>query len=249
MKLRIILSALLMCAVLCACSKQESSQQEYYQIVTDPPTEAVETEPNGAQRYVKTAKEESFEAEEKSGAKEKATYKLPKITADSKDAEKINSEIIKKYEKDFETAQSQIDSGKALSVSELNYESYLTDIVLTIVITRTESDHTVSYSVYNYNVEKNKSLDNKGIAQYMKRDYYEIKSTVKSALEDDYVSKFKYENFKKDYYINYEKTLSDDNIENSSLFFDNSGSFCAICKEFASVGKGEFNVKIKVSLE
>ena len=64
MKLRIILSALLMCAVLCACSKQESSQQEYYQIVTDPPTEAVETEPNGAQRYVKTAKEESFEAEE-----------------------------------------------------------------------------------------------------------------------------------------------------------------------------------------
>ena len=125
----------------------------------------------------------------------------------------------------------------------------MTDIVLTIVITRTESDHTVSYSVYNYNVEKNKSLDNKGIAQYMKRDYDEIKSMVKSALEDDYVSKFKYENFKKDYYINYEKTLSDDNIENSSLFFDNSGSFCAICKEFASVGKGEFNVKIKVSLE
>ena len=199
MKLRIILSAMLMCAVLCACSKQESSQQEYYQIVTDPPTEAVETEPNGAQRYVKTAKEESFEAEEKSGTKEKATYRLPKITADSKDAEKINSEIIKKYEKDFETAQSEIDSGKALSVSELNYESYLTDIVLTIVITRTESDHTVSYSVYNYNVEKNKSLDNKGIAQYMKRDYDEIKSTVKSALEDDYVSKFKYENFKKDY--------------------------------------------------
>ena len=249
MKIRIITAALLLCAAFCSCSAQESLRQEYYQIVTDPPTEAVEPEYNGAEKYVKAAKEESFEHGEKSGLSEKAVYKIPKLTTGAKDAEEINSEIIKKYEKDFDTAQNEIDSGKNLSVSEISYESYLNDIVLSIVITRTSADHTVDYSVYNYNVEKNKRLGNKDFAAYMKRDYSEITAAVKSSLENDYVSKFKYDDLKNDYYINYEKTLSDENLENSSLFYDNNGNFCAICKEFASVNKGEFSVKINVYLE
>lgn len=249
MKIRIITAALFLCAVLSSCSAQDSQQQEYYQIVTDPPTEAVETEPNGAEKYVKTAKEESFEHEEKSGAANKATYKIPKLTTGVKDAEDINKKILKKYEKDFETAQNEIDSGQPLSVSEIGYESYLNDIILSIVITRTSADHTVDYSVYNYNVEKNKSMNISDFAGYMKRSYEEIVAAVKSSLENDYVSKFKYDDLKNDYYINYEKTLSDENIENSSLFFDNNGNFCAICKEYASVNKGEFSVKIKVNLE
>ena len=151
MKEKIIAAALIVCAALCSCSQQESSKQEYYQIVTDPTTEPP-TEPSGAAKYVKTAKEETFEATEKSGAKEKTQYKIPMLTPGSDSAKKINSEIIKTYEKDFENAQSAVDNGKTPEISSISYESYLNDIVLTVIITRTSADHTVDYSVYNYNI-------------------------------------------------------------------------------------------------
>ena len=137
MKIKIIAIALLICAAFCSCSQQESSKQEYYQIVTDPVTEPVQTEPNGAEKYVEAAREESFVTEENSKTTETTTFRLPKITTGAKDAEAINSEILKTYEKDFEEAQKSTEEGKTPEVIDLSYESYLNDIVLSIVITRT----------------------------------------------------------------------------------------------------------------
>lgn len=251
MKIRNITTALLcalICAMLCACGEAEESSHEYYQIVTDAPTEPEETEPNGAQAYVKTAREESFTFEDKDGNEETDSYRIPKITVNTKDAKAINDEIAKKYKQAFENAAKSSGKGEAPKITEISYESYLTEDVLSIVVMRTDDSHSVDYGVYNYNIEKDKRLDNKGIAEYMGRDYSEITAAAKDSLQNDYVSKFKYDNFKDDYYINYEKTLSDENIENSMLFFDNSTGLCAICKEYASVGEGEFNVKIKVEL-
>lgn len=248
MKAKLIIAALILCAVLCACGESEESSREYYQIVTDAPTEPEETEPNSAQGYVKSAKKESFRVEEAAGGWETNEFQIPKLTMDSKDAKAINSEIEKTYENDFKDAAKAVDEGKTPKVTEISYESYLTEDVLSVVITRTYSSHTVDYGVYNYHIIKNTRLDNKGIAAYMGRDESELNAAVEESLQNDYVSKFKYDNFKDDYYINYEKTLSDDNINKSMLFFDNSGSLCAICKEYATVGAGEFNVKIKVEL-
>lgn len=243
-----IIAALLLCALLCACQEPEESSREYYQIVTDAPTEPEPTEPNSAQGYVKTAKKESFRVEEAAGGWETNEYQLPALTMNTKDAKAINSDIEKSYAKDFEEAGKAAGEGKSPKVSSISYESYLTEDVLSVVITRTYSSHTVDYSVYNYHIIKNTRLDNKGVAAVMGRDESELNDAVKDSLQNDYVSKFKYDNFKDDYYINYEKTLSDDNIQSSMLFFDNSGSLCAICKEYATVGAGEFNVKIKVEL-
>ena len=247
MRIITIVSALL-CLLFCACAPQEqeqSSGQAYYQVVTEAPTETEDPTPDGTEAYVKTAREETFET----GDGDPVTYSIPRLTADSSDAKAINSAIEKEYAKDFETAAKENGQNKALSVSGLGYECFINDEVLSIVVTRTTSGHNVSYSVYNYDIEKNKRLDNSGIAAYMDRDESAVYAAVETALQSDYVSKFKFDNFKDDYYINYENTLSDDNIKNCSLFFDGSGSLCAICKEFASVGAGEFNVKIKVVVE
>ena len=111
----------------------------------------------------------------------------------------------------------------------------------------------VTYSIPRLTAD---SSDAKAVNSAIEKEYAKdfetaaaVYAAVETALQSDYVSKFKFDNFKDDYYINYENTLSDDNIKNCSLFFDGSGSLCAICKEFASVGAGEFNVKIKVVVE
>lgn len=244
MKIKIIL-AVLACLLLCACAQQEESSRQYYQVVTDAPEETEEPEPDGTEAYVQTARQERFVNSDGSYV----TYAIPRLTAGSKDAKAINAAIEKSYVKDFETAAQEEEKDKTLSVSELRYDCFLNDEALSVVITRTTNAHNVSYSVYNYHIGKNRQLNNRGIADYMKKSENALYAAVKTALENDYVSKFKYDNFKNDYYINYEKTLSDDNIKNSGLFFDGSGNLCAICKEFASVGKGEFNVIIKVSVE
>ena len=43
---------------------------------------------------------------------------------------------------------------------------------------------------------------------------------------------------------NLEKTMSDDNVNASLLYLDSKGRLNAVCREYASVGTGEFSVVI-----
>lgn len=249
MKLKLILlSAITACVLLTACNSEEESQAEptYYQIVTDAPTEPTEPELNAADDYVKSANENFSEKTDGDEDNSSSNFSIPEIRVDTPEAKKINADIHEKYDSDIDNALSDTAADGKKSCDSISYDSYLNDDILSIVITRTYSDHSVDYGIYNYDVRKDQQLDNQSLCDALKREYSEVQQSLKNSLDNDYRSKFKYDNFPNDYYINYEKTLADDNLAQAMLFLDKGGNLTAICKEFATVGSGEFTVLLRV---
>ena len=100
--------------------------------------------------------------------------------------------------------------------------------------------------MYNYNKTTGKRLDNEKLLSYLQRDSESTYSDLKQALEDDYTSKFKYENFPDDYYYQMELTVGDEAVRQSQLFLNKEAELYAVCTERASVGSGEFQVLISL---
>ena len=79
------------------------------------------------------------------------------------------------------------------------------------------------------------------VAKAAKLSAEEVQEALKKELEKDYVSKYK--NAKpENYEENLEKTLSEDNLGKAMIYLGKDGKLTAICKEYASVGAGEFSV-------
>ena len=76
------------------------------------------------------------------------------------------------------------------------------------------------------------------------KSYPEVKDKIRAELEKDYVNKYNTANPPQNYKENYEKTLSDDNMEKAKIYINEKGKITAVCKEYASVGNGEFAVVI-----
>ena len=84
-------------------------------------------------------------------------------------------------------------------------------------------------------------LGSDDVAKAAKLSAEEVQEALKKELEKDYVSKYK--NAKpENYEENLEKTLSEDNLGKAMIYLGKDGKLTAICKEYASVGAGEFSV-------
>lgn len=243
---KILLLTALLCASLCACqsggSKTGSSEKATAPseiITTAPPTDP----PTGS--MVVAGREKEFVYNDGDNNGETITYKLPMLNFQTEDAKKINEEIGELYDECFTTAEQEYADNKSLSCESLGYESYLNDDIITLLISK-EEDHALTYSVFNYNKTTGKRLDNAGLLEYLKLDAEQTYSALKTQLEDDYYSKFKYENFPDDYYYQLEMTVGDEALTQSKLFLNREAELFAICTEYASVGKGEFQVMIAI---
>ena len=131
--------------------------------------------------------------------------------------------------------------------AKTNYNAYLNDDVITLLITAEKKGHAITYDVYNFNKTTGKQLDNEGLIKYLGLDTSETYSTLKAALQDDYTSKFKFDDFPDDYYYQLEMTVGDEAITRSKLFLNGDASLYAACTERASVGAGEFEVLIAIN--
>ena len=110
-----------------------------------------------------------------------------------------------------------------------------------MVIRRVYYSHAVDYSVYNFNAKTGDALVSDDVAKAAKLSAEEVQEALKKELEKDYVSKYK--NAKpENYEENLEKTLSEDNLGKAMIYLGKDGKLTAICKEYASVGAGEFSV-------
>ncbi len=243
---KIILLTALLCLSFCACqggnsksSSSQSSEEATWITTTEPQTDP----PEGS--MVMNGRKQEFTFTDKSGSKETVTYVIPSLNFKTSDAARINAEISAMYGECFTTAEQQVKNNQPLSCESLTYESYLNDDILTLMIVKEES-HTITYSVYNYNKATGRQLTNDGLLEYLQLDREKTFAGLKSALEDDYYSKFKYENFPDDYYYQLEMSTGDNALEKSSLFLNQNAELYAICTEYASVGKGEFQVMIAI---
>ena len=237
-----LLLAAMMALSFCACDT-------YYNINVRT-TEEDTTEPPSTKPayetgvYTTVAKEETFEYTDRAGNVYKTTYLIPRINLVGADADMINKEITEKYYKDFVAAENEQANRSSLTCDSLGYERFINGNVLSVVIKRVYYSHSVDYTVYSFNTSTCTLLDSKGVVTAIGKSYPEVKEKIRAELEKDYVNKYNTANPPQNYKENYEKTLSDDNMEKAKIYINEKGKITAVCKEYASVGNGEFAVVI-----
>ena len=241
-KIIMLLLAAMMALSFCACDT-------YYNINVST-TEEDTTEPPSTKPayetgvYTTVAKEENFEYTDRAGNVYKTTYLIPRINLVGADADMINKEITEKYYKDFIAAENEQANRSSLTCDSLGYERFINGNVLSVVIKRVYYSHSVDYTVYSFNTSTCTLLDSKGVVTAIGKSYPEVKDKIRAELEKDYVNKYNTANPPQNYKENYEKTLSDDNMEKAKIYINEKGKITAVCKEYASVGNGEFAVVI-----
>ena len=243
---KLLLFLLPLCLLLTACKDEKSSSKTVSETVTVPvTTKPLDT--SKAENCAITAREETFTCTDKNKNTVETVYRIPALTFDTPDAVAINSEISKKYEGDFAAAKEASEKNKYTPYDSIDYNVFLNDDIVSVLIISENTGHNLSYSVYNYNKTTGKRLDNKGLLSYLQRDYDQTLAQLKKALENDYTSKFKYENFPKDYYNQMELTVGDEAVAQSQLYLNGEADLYAVCIERASVGSGEFSVLISLA--
>ena len=241
-KIIMLLLAAMMALSFCACDT-------YYNINVST-TEEDTTEPPSTKPayetgvYTTVAKEETFDYTDRAGNVYNTTYLIPRINLVGADADMINKEITEKYYKDFVAAENEQANRSSLTCDSLGYERFINGNVLSVVIKRVYYSHSVDYTVYSFNTSTCTLLDSKGVVTAIGKSYPEVKDKSRAELEKDYVNKYNTANPPQNYKENYEKTLSDDNMEKAKIYINEKGKITAVCKEYASVGNGEFAVVI-----
>lgn len=241
-KIIMLLLAAMMALSFCACDT-------YYNINVST-TEEDTTEPPSTKPayetgvYTTVAKEETFDYTDRAGNVYNTTYLIPRINLVGADADMINKEITEKYYKDFIAAENEQANRSSLTCDSLGYERFINGNVLSVVIKRVYYSHSVDYTVYSFNTSTCTLLDSKGVVTAIGKSYPEVKEKIRAELEKDYVNKYNTANPPQNYKENYEKTLSDDNMEKAKIYINEKGKITAVCKEYASVGNGEFAVVI-----
>ena len=250
-KIVLWIAAGLIGTLLCACSDGESESgmaetTNHAQIITASVTEEVNPTALSADNYVVTAKEKTYQYTDDFGTSHSATYQIPALNFTSSEAAAVNAEIQESYAEEFAKADKAEQEKTALPCDMIDYEYYINDKLISIVIKHQNSAHITDYKVYNYNAENDTKLDNDGLLAYLNRDVKQTYSDLKNVLQNDYTSKYKYDHFPNDYYVQLEKTIGDEGLKNSQLYLNKNAKLCAICTEYASVGQKVMQVMISI---
>ena len=233
----LLLTALL--ALSAAACQQEatssSAEDTTVAALTEPTTQPDDPETSV---YVIPAREETYT--DKSGGE--TVYRIPKLNSKTEGAQAINAAVNAKYDAICEAAA----QGKQ-SYDAIDYQAYVNDDIVTLLITAEGKNHAITYDVYNYNKTTGKQLDNAGLLDYLWLEEEPTYKALQQALEDDYTSKFRFEDFPDDYYYQMELSVGDEAVAQSTLFLNENAARYALCTEYAGVGAKEFQVLIAVN--
>ena len=154
-----ILIAALMCLLLSACNGGDSGSSDSPQEITTVPVTTFSIESSEVSSGVRVGREESFSYTDKNKNTVSVVYRIPALTFDTPDAEKINNEIANEYNEAFSAAFEATSAKKSPEYSGIDYSAYVNDDIVSLVITEESSGHRLSYRVYNYNKSTGKQLD------------------------------------------------------------------------------------------
>lgn len=237
-------AAALLCVLLCACHNDRIWLPTSLDIPTVPVTTEA-TEPPEVRASVMVGREQTFSYTDKNKNTVSCLYRVPKLTAQTEDAEAINAKIAHDFDGLFSAAQKAVNNNKDPEPDSINYTASVSDDIVTLLITVEWQGHRLTYAAYNYNKTTGKQLDNAALLNYLQRDYDETFSGLKESLQQDYTAKFREENFADDYYYQLDKTISDEAVQRSQLYLNPDAELYAVCTEYASTGNGAFQVLIR----
>lgn len=247
-KISCALCASMLCLLLSACGSGEpQSSSEPPQEITTVPVTTETTETSQVSDCVAVGREETYKYTDRNKNEITVVYRVPALRFDTDDAKAVNNEITSAYTDAFTSAYQAAAAGEAPEYAGINYSAFVNDDIVTLFITEESAGHSLSYRVFNYNKRTGRRLDNDGLLEYLRLDPDEAYSQLQEALRADYTSKFKKENFPKDYDNKLEQTVGDEAVRQSQLFLNADSELYAVCVEYAGVGSGEFSVLISMN--
>ena len=242
---KLLCAVLLLILTLTACGEKKA--HDVPPVNTTVPVTTRPKESSKVLDCVGFGREQMFRYTDKNKNEVSVVYRIPKLRFDTPDAQAINEEITQRYTPLYNKAGQTAAEKRMPEPISIDYSAFVNDDIVTLLIKSEEQGHNMDYDVYNYNKKTGKRLDNAGLLRYLQRDYEDTFASLKTALEADYLSKFKEENFPDDYYVRLENTTGDEAIKKSSLFLNGQAELYAACTEYAGVGDGEFQVLISLA--
>ena len=227
---KLLCAVLLLILTLTACGEKKA--HDVPPVSTTVPVTTRPKESSKVLDCVGFGREQMFRYTDKNKNEVSVVYRIPKLRFDTPDAQAINEEITQRYTPLYNKAGQTAAEKRMPEPISIDYSAFVNDDIVTLLIKSEEQGHNMDYDVYNYN---------------KKRDYEDTFASLKTALEADYLSKFKEENFPDDYYVRLENTTGDEAIKKSSLFLNGQAELYAACTEYAGVGDGEFQVLISLA--
>ena len=183
--------------------------------------------------YVKTAKENTVSF----GDGNTVTLRLPEILIESADADAANLKIMNAYGK-------AVNGGANYTgVYNLDYEAYLNESVLSVIITAKYNGGNSYGMALNFDVLTGSGLDNSALCTAANRDLAEVETKLEAELIKSYDDKWSTLPGNDSMRA---KTLTKDNIKSSELYLDEKGGMSALVKTYAAVGGGEFLMQINI---
>ena len=240
---KIVCAALLTALMLCAC---QSPARELPPEITTVPVMQSPSLKKAVESYVATGREQTFTYTDKNDAEIACVYRVPALRDDSDGAKAINAAIAAAYEDLFMQAQVAVNNNREPEPISIRYDAYLNDDIVTLLITSEGQGHLLHCRAFNYNKTTREQLDNEGLLRYVQCDSDSAYAALKKALTEDYMSKFKPEDFPDDYYYQLELTVGDEALREAQLFLNADAALYAVCTEHADVGSGAFEVLVAV---
>lgn len=164
-------------------------------------------------------------------------YEVPQINLESKEVEKINKEILKKYEDiiDEINEEQMID----FACEGLSYEYYENDGILSLVmINPTEDGGFFTCNTYNIDVSSEKTIDNEELLEKVDITEKDLSKKIVNAIENSKLYKDiegveEFVKQQRDNTINKYKNISIDEI---TLYVNNEEHICAYMEVYALAG-------------
>ena len=185
------------------------------------------------------AKNEHYEFIDDYNNKVNVTYRIPKIVINGNETNSVNKEILQKYEKQFIIAEelSEFKSWE-LSNTELDYKFYVNyDILSVLIYYKFPNNNYIEYSVYDLDIYSGEQLNNQEIADRLSLDY----SKIKQFIVDEIKNAFSELDGHEEYFINqYEQSISDENINYSSLYIGENNQLMAVYRIYWVAGAGTY---------
>ena len=152
------------------------------------------------------------------------TYRIPSITLQSEDAQEINRELNEWLTPYIEEQQKYHEEGISMVVPSIDYEAWIYNEVLTLVVTMQTDWSQTFYRVYNLDIYSGEDLDNEDLLRrtnLTESAFFDALYAALNAKFDPAYAEMAGEEF---FTAQRERTLSEENLEEAELFFDAKGN-------------------------
>lgn len=175
---------------------------------------------------VYTAHEVPLRGTDSAGNTYDVVYRVPAFAIDNEAAREVNDHLEVWLLPYIEDQLENHEAGYSITISTLDYEAWIYDNILTVVI-YVHTDWSQSYyQVYSVDIHTGEFLDNEDILEKIGFDEETIRDTVIGAITEMYDPSAKEMAGAELFEKQLKRTLAEENLAKATFFFSESGILC-----------------------